>query len=43
MTSHCMLGVLTPCAAELFVFFIYLKLELLTRIPAANDEKYIYL
>ena len=27
----------------LFLFFIHLKLELLTQIPASNDEKYGYL
>ena len=24
------------------LFFVHLKLELLTQFPAANDEKYIY-
>ena len=27
----------------LLLFFIHLKLELLTRFPASNDEKYFYL
>ena len=28
---------------SLIVFFIHLKLELLTQFPASNDEKYNYL
>ena len=27
----------------MFLFFIHLKLELLTQFPASNDEKYVYL
>ena len=37
------IGYLNPCAAELFVsIFRHLKLELLTQIPALNDEKYVH-
>ena len=35
---------MNPYAAEcLSLFFIHLKLELLTQIPASNDEKYAHL
>ena len=35
---------MNPYAAEyLSLFFINIKLELLTQIPASNDEKYAHL
>ena len=36
-------GKATYCAAQMFLFFIPLKLELLTQFPASNDENYVYL
>ena len=37
--------IINPCAAELFLFLINLKLELLTQFPASNimTKKYVYL
>ena len=32
-----------PAEFIFFLFFIYLKLELLTEFPASNDEKYLSL
>ena len=39
-TALCIVFIVNPCS---FLLFIHLKLELLTQIPASNEEKYLYL